>query len=94
MMEIREHCLLTAKQAINNKQYPQAHQALVQAIRQTGDFEEAYFLLGIIHIELMQISKAAALLEKSVSLGGTAKTYVYLAKCYACLLYTSDAADE
>ncbi len=83
MMEIREHCLLTAKQAINNKQYPQAHQALVQAIRQTGDFEEAYFLLGIIHIELMQISKAAALLEKAVSLGGTAKTYVYLAKCYA-----------
>ena len=67
MMEIREHCLLTAKQAINNKQYPQAHQALVQAIRQTGDFEEAYFLLGIIHIELMQISKAAALLEKVLS---------------------------
>lgn len=72
-----------ALQAINQRDYVKAHQACVTAVKQFGDSAQAYFLLGIIHIEIMQIGKAVRLLEKSLSLAKSAETYAYLAKCHS-----------
>ncbi|MEW9797417.1 tetratricopeptide repeat-containing sulfotransferase family protein [Alteromonas sp. CYL-A6] len=82
-MTTRAHYLTLAGQAINQRQFREAHQACVTAIKTFGDDPHAYFLLGIIHIELGQINKAIRLLETSLSLEARTLTYVYLAKCHA-----------
>lgn len=72
-----------ARIAINQRKFAEAHQAAVAHIRAVGDNADAYFLLGIIHIELLQINKAIALLERANTLFATPKTFAYLAKCHA-----------
>lgn len=72
-----------ALDAINRRDFVAAHQACVTAIKHFGDSAKAYYLLGIIHIEMMQINKAIRLLEKSVTIDASAEAYAYLAKCHS-----------
>ena len=69
--------------AIGKRDFVTAHRALVSAVKQYGDSHRAYFLLGILHIELLQIGKAIALLKKARSFSEDSNTLVYLTKCYA-----------
>lgn len=84
-MQTKQQYLAQARHAINQKQYQAAHSACVAAINTYGDDANAYFLLGIIHIELLQIHKAIRLLNKANSLLPEPETYAYLTKCYALL---------
>ncbi len=72
-----------AIEAINQRNYVEAHQHLVTVIRQYGEQSRAYFLLGIVHIELAQINKAITLLHKALGLETNPRINVYLTKCYA-----------
>jgi tetratricopeptide (TPR) repeat protein len=74
-----------AEQAINQRDYIKAHGYCVAIIKAQPDHGDAYFLLGIIHIELGQIKKAIELLKKAVSLLANDEYYAYLAKCYSLL---------
>lgn len=84
-MKEKQQLLADAGQAINRRDFVAAHRACVTVIQQFGDDAKAYFLLGVIHIELMQIQKAIQLLDKSNRLSPEPQTYVYLAKCYSLL---------
>lgn len=79
----REELFKQAVDAIGKRDFVAAHTVLVRAIKQYGESHRAYFLLGILHIELLQIGKAIALLNKARSLADDVKTAVYLTKCYA-----------
>ena len=68
---------------LSQRDYQRAHQCCVDVIQQTGPHAHAYFLLGIIHVEIGQVEKAIALFNKSNSIEKRAITYAYLAKCYA-----------
>lgn len=72
-----------AAKYISERNYVKAHQACVNVIEQHGHHPHAYFLLGIIHIEIGQIEKAIKLLERANSLVARPICYAYLAKCYA-----------
>lgn len=65
------------------RDFKQAHRCCVEVIQRYGPHVHAYFLLGIIHIEIGQIEKAIALLSKSNELEKRAITFAYLAKCFA-----------
>ncbi|ALM92056.1 MULTISPECIES: sulfotransferase family protein [Alteromonas] len=82
MIDKQQH-FNVATTAISKRDYTSAHKACVEVIQTFGDDPHAYFLLGIIHIEIGQINKAVKLLEKSNSLEARALTYAYLAKCFA-----------
>lgn len=84
-MQNKQAFIQRALNAINQRDYVSAHHACVSLIKQNGDDADGYFLLGIIHIELMQIQKAIRLLEKSIGISPEAETYAYLTKCYALL---------
>lgn len=84
-MQAKQQYLQQALAAINQRDYAGAHSACVTLIKQFGDNADAYFLLGIIHIEILQIHKAIRLLEKSIQLNAAPETYAYLTKCYALL---------
>ena len=68
---------------LNQRDFQRAHQCCVDVIQRFGDHPHAYFLLGVIHIELGQINKAIKLLEKSNALEARAVSFAYLAKCFA-----------
>lgn len=74
-----------AQTALNQKQYPQAQQALIKLLNLQPDFYDAYFLLGIMEAEFGQFTKATALIEKAVTIYQSAEYYAHLAKCYAML---------
>lgn len=74
-----------AQTALNQKQFPQAQQALIKILNQQPDFYDAYFLLGIMEAEFGQFNKAVALIEKALSFHQTAEYYAHLAKCYAMI---------
>lgn len=74
-----------AQNALNQRQYPQAQQALIQLLNQQPDFYDGYFLLGVIEAEFGQYTKAVGLMEKAVDLHPSAEYYAHLAKCYAML---------
>ncbi len=82
-MDNRAQLLEAAGKAINQRDFVSAHKACVTLIKQWGDDAHAYFLLGIIHIEMGQINKAISLLEKSNGITAQPRTYAYLAKCHA-----------
>ena len=82
-MDNRTQLLDAAGKAINQRDFVSAHKACVTLIKQWGDDAHAYFLLGIIHIEMGQINKAVSLLEKSNTLESRPLTFAYLAKCHA-----------
>lgn len=84
MIDKQQH-FNVAINAISKRDYTAAHKACVDVIQTFGDDPHAYFLLGIIHIEIGQINKAVKLLEKSNSLEARALTYAYLAKCFALI---------
>ncbi|MCU7553275.1 sulfotransferase [Alteromonas sp. ASW11-19] len=96
-MKSREDLLTQARQAINQRNFIGAHKACVMLIQHYGDDAHAYFLLGIVHIELGHINKAIRLLQKSISLARRPRTFVYLAKSYALkgdMLSVLEAAGE
>lgn len=68
---------------LSQRDYQQAHRCCVEVIQQFGPHAHAYFLLGIIHIEIGQIEKAIALLTKSNEIKNRPITFAYLAKCFA-----------
>lgn len=72
-----------AEQAINKRDYIKAHGYCVAIIKAQPEHADAYFLLGIIHIELGQIKKAIELLNKAVTILANEEYYAYLAKCYS-----------
>lgn len=72
-----------AAKYLSQRDYQRAHQCCVDVIQQSGPHAHAYFLLGIIHVEIGQVEKAIALFNKSNSIEKRAITYAYLAKCYA-----------
>ena len=82
-MDNRAQLLEAAGKAINQRDFVSAHKACVTLIKQWGDDAHAYFLLGIIHIEMGQVNKAVSLLEKSNALEARPLTFAYLAKCHA-----------
>ena len=84
-MQNKQQFIQQALSAINQRDYVAAHGACVSLIKQFGDDAQAYFLLGMVHIELLQIQKAIRLLEKSVELSREPQTYAYLTKCHALL---------
>ena len=84
-MQNKQQFIQQALSAINQRDYVAAHSACVTLIKHYGDDAEAYFLLGIVHIEILQIHKAVRLLNKSAELTPDPQTYAYLTKCYALL---------
>ncbi|QGX60555.1 sulfotransferase family protein [Alteromonas mediterranea] len=68
---------------LSKRDFKQAHRCCVEVIQQNGPHAHAYFLLGIIHIEIGQIEKAVALLTKSNEIENRPITFAYLAKCFA-----------
>lgn len=74
-----------AEKAINSKDYVSAHAHCVNIIKAQPQHADAYFLLGIIHIEIGQIGKASKLIEKAISFAPTDEFYAYLAKCHSLL---------
>ncbi|KTF07110.1 sulfotransferase [marine sediment metagenome] len=68
---------------LTQRDFKQAHRCCVEVIQQYGPHAHAYFLLGIIHIEIGQIEKAIALLTKSNEIENRPITFAYLAKCFA-----------
>lgn len=68
---------------LNKRDYQKAHRCCVEVIQQSGPHAHAYFLLGIIHIDIGQIEKAIALFEKSNSIKCRPITFAYMAKCFA-----------
>ena len=68
---------------LTQRDFKQAHRCCVEVIQQHGPHAHAYFLLGIIHIEIGQIEKAIALLTKSNEIEKRPITFAYLAKCFA-----------
>ena len=68
---------------LSQRDYQQAHRCCVEVIQQFGPHAHAYFLLGIIHVEIGQIEKAIALLTKSNEIENRSITFAYLAKCFA-----------
>lgn len=74
-----------AQSALNQKQFPQAQQALIKILNQQPDFYDAYFLLGIMEAEFGQFGKAVSLIEKALSFRQSAEYYAHLAKCYAMI---------
>ena len=84
-MTDKQQYFSVATTAISKRDYTSAHKACVEVIQAFGDEPHAYFLLGIIHIEIGQINKAVKLLEKSNGLEARPLTYAYLAKCFALI---------
>ncbi|BFT28986.1 tetratricopeptide repeat-containing sulfotransferase family protein [Alteromonas sp. D210916BOD_24] len=72
-----------AAKFLSQRDYKRAHACCVEVIAQDGSQPHAYFLLGIIHVEIGQVEKAIALFNKSNDLEPRPITYAYLAKCYA-----------
>lgn len=72
-----------AARYISEGNYVKAHQSCVSVIQQQGPHAHAYFLLGIIHIEIGQIEKAIKLFERANGIEQRPICYAYLAKCYA-----------
>ncbi len=68
---------------LSERNYQQAHQCCVEVIKQAGPHPHAYFLLGMLHIEIGQVDKAIALLNKSNDIELRPITFAYLAKCHA-----------
>jgi tetratricopeptide (TPR) repeat protein len=92
MMDIQQ-CHQLAQQAINQRDYVKAHGLCVQIINQRHDHADAYFLLGVIHVELGQINKAVLLIEKALSFDLQIEYFAHLAKCYALSGNMSAALD-
>jgi len=82
-MNLGETLLNKALACLANRDYKHAHQYCVQVIQQLGPHAHAYFLLGIIHIEIGQIDKAIALFDTSNDIEKRPLTFAYMAKCYA-----------
>ena len=74
-----------ALQALNQKQYSQAQQALIQILNSQPNHYDSYFLLGMIEAELGQYTKAVSLIEKAISFRSSVEYNAHLAKCYAMI---------
>lgn len=75
-----------AEKAINARDYVGAHAYCVSIIKANPQHADAYFLLGIIHIEIAQIAKATKLIDKAIILAPAHdEYYAYLAKCHSLL---------
>lgn len=86
-----------AEKAINIKDYVNAHRHCVNIIKVNPEHADAYFLLGIIHIEIGQIDKARRLIEKAIKIAPNDEYYAYFAKCHSLLgdiNATLNAADK
>ncbi|GGD76655.1 tetratricopeptide repeat-containing sulfotransferase family protein [Lacimicrobium alkaliphilum] len=70
---------------INNKAFIDAHPLVVNIIRQDPEHADAYFLLGIINMEVGQPEKAIQLIEKARQLDADSEReyLVYLIKAYS-----------
>ena len=82
-MNTPNQLLEDAVRFLNQRNYSEAHQCCVNVIKCYGDHPHAYFLLGVMHIEIAQIDKAILLLEKSNTIESRPITFAYLAKCFA-----------
>ena len=71
--------------AINRRDYATAHQHCLNILKQQPQHADSYFLLGIMHSETGQFSKAAELIKRAISFKADSEYYAYLAKCYALL---------
>ncbi len=74
-----------AVQLINNKAFVDAHPLLVDIIKQDPKHADAYFLLGIINMEVGQPEKSVQLIEKARQLDTSSEReyLVYLIKAYS-----------
>jgi tetratricopeptide (TPR) repeat protein len=72
-----------AIQLINQRQFIQAHPICVQLVKLDPNFADGYFLLGMINVEVGQISKANQLVEKAISIEKKDEYIAQLAKIYA-----------
>lgn len=74
-----------AIQAINQKRYDIAQQALIRLLNRDPKFADGYFLLGIIEADLGTFTKATALINKASLLDPKAEYFAHLAKCHAMI---------
>jgi tetratricopeptide (TPR) repeat protein len=70
-----------AQNAINQREFVQAHEYCVRVIKLQPDHADAYFLLGIVNSEVGQFNKAIKLIDKAISLQPNVEYYAHLAKC-------------
>lgn len=71
--------------AVNRRDYATAHQHCLNILKQQPQHADSYFLLGIMHSETGQFSKATELIKRAISFKADIEYYAYLAKCYALL---------
>lgn len=73
-----------AQQALNNKQYQQAHGYLITILQQDKYFADGYFLLGVIASDHNNHAKAIQLFEQALKLSENNAEYLaQLAKSFA-----------
>ncbi len=74
-----------AVQAINQRNYPLAHQYCVDLVKAVPEHADGYFLLGIINSEVGQFNKATRLIEKATQINPLPEYFAYLAKCLSLI---------
>lgn len=82
-MSTIQHLHQQAVQLINQRQFIQAHPLCVQLVKLNPEFADAYFLLGVINLEIGQVAKAAKLIEKAISKQQRIDYIAQLARIYA-----------
>ncbi|MBD1582633.1 tetratricopeptide repeat-containing sulfotransferase family protein [Pseudoalteromonas sp. S16_S37] len=72
-----------AIKALNQGDIQQAHQYLVSIVQTEPQHADAYFLLAMINVQVGQVKKAIALIEKALEFDNNTEYLAQLAKCYA-----------
>lgn len=78
---------------INAGQFAKAHPFCVQILQQQPDHADAYFLLGIINLEVGQVFKAAELLKRANGLHSSGEYAAHYARALA-MIGDADAVDD
>jgi tetratricopeptide (TPR) repeat protein len=82
-----------AQQAINQRDYVNAHRYCVDIIQQNPQHADSYFLLAMINVEIGQITKATQLILKALELNPIDEYFAHLCKCYALQGKMTEALD-
>ncbi len=71
--------------ALQSGQIQQAHALLVELVTLEPGHADGYFLLAMVNLQIGQVYKAIALINKALSFKSKIEYCAHLAKCYALI---------
>ncbi len=84
-----------AQLLLNQKQFQQAHTACIEILKLVPQHADAHFLLGMIALNMQQMSKSIELIKKAITLQpSNAEYHAFLARCFSLVNRYKEARAE